>query len=241
MANGCWRVELANGVVADAERVVLATGAHPRSLNYDCSHEISLDTALNKTELAGHVTEHDTVAVVGSAHSAVLVMKFLSELSTGRIINLYTKPLVYPQAMDGWVLHGDSGLKGVAAQWAKNVLEKNLPCKLVRLHNTEDARKAWLPICTKIIYAAGFERNPIPACQPIMSYDTSTGKIASGLFGIGIAFPEVAVDPLGNEEHKIGLGSFMQHALEQLPEWMHSKSALCRFNKFEELFTVCVL
>ena len=38
-----------------------------------------------------------------------------------------------------------------------------------------------------------------------MAYDTHTGRIAPGLFGIGIAFPEVIVDKLGNEEQKIGL------------------------------------
>ncbi len=242
-----WHIELANGVEFDAQRVVLATGSRPRSLNYACEEEIPLDDALNKNILVGQVTSEDTVAVVGSAHSAVLVLKNLSELPVGRIINFYKTPFVYTQDMGGWLLYSSSGLKGIAAEWAKNVLEKNPPCNLVRVLNSEKARNAWLPLCTKIIYAAGFDRNPIPGCDQNMSYDTHTGKIAPGLFGIGIAFPEVVVDQAGNTEHKIGLNSFMQHALEMLPEWTRESSAsknretLSRFRSFESLFDIHIL
>ncbi len=236
-----WHIECGNGFECDADRVVLATGSHPRSLNYTDSPEISLDIALNQQLLADYVTQDDTVAVVGSAHSAVLVLKFLSELPVGRIINFYKKPLIYTQDMGGWQLYSSSGLKGLAAEWAKNVLEKNPPCNLVRIYNSEKARAAWLPLCTKIVYAAGYERNPIPGCNPDLVYDTHTGKIAPGLFGIGIAFPEVIIDEAGNEEHKIGLNSFMQHALEMLPEWMRTKDALCRFREFEALFDIQIL
>lgn len=236
-----WHIELANGLEFSADRVVLATGSRPRSLNYACSQEIPLDIALNQQALSQEVAPDDTVAVIGSAHSAVLVLKFLSEVPVGRIINFYKNPLVYTQDMGGWLLYSSSGLKGIAAEWAKNVLEKNPPCNLVRVYNSEKARAAWLPLCNKIIYAAGYERNPIPGCMPDMAYDTHTGAIAPGLFGIGIAFPEVIVDQAGHEEHKIGLNSFMEHALEMLPEWMRTKDALCRFKGFEELFDIQIL
>ncbi len=237
-----WHIELANGHEFDAERVVLATGSHPQSLGYqECSAEISLDSALNKDLLVDLVTVDDTVAVVGSAHSAVLVLKFLSELPVGRIINFYKKPFVYTQDMGGWQLYSSSGLKGVAAQWAQEVLEKRPPCNLVRIFNSERARQAWLPLCTKIIYAAGYERNPIPGCPPDMAYDTHTGVIAPGLFGIGIAFPEVVVDPAGNTEYKIGLNSFMQHAQQMLPKWLRAKEVTTRFAQFEDLFDIHLL
>ncbi len=241
-----WHIELADGKEFDAQRVVLATGAHPRSLQYqECAEEIPLDYALNKDLLGQLVNPEDTVAVIGSAHSAVLVLKFLSELPVSRIINFYKKPFVYTQDMGGWLLYSSSGLKGIAAEWAKNVLEKNPPCNLARIYNSEKARKAWLPLCTKIIYAAGYERNPIPGCNPDMEYNTQTGFIAPGLFGIGIAFPEVIVDQAGNTEYKIGLNSFMQHALDMLPVWNRSRlqviEMLYNFKRFEELFDIHVL
>ena len=79
-------------------------------------------------------------------------------------MNFYKKPLVYTQDMGDWQLYSSSGLKGVAAQWAKS-LKENPPCNLVRHFQFEKARAAWLPICTKIVYAAGYERNPIPGCS----------------------------------------------------------------------------
>ena len=41
-----------------------------------------------------------------------------------------------------------------------------------------------------------------------------------GLFGAGIAFPEKVVDPLGNEEHAVGLWKFMRYLKEVVPDWV---------------------
>jgi hypothetical protein len=236
-----WNIAV-EGKTFSAQRVVLATGSHPRSLNYACEHEIPLDIALDKKELAQQVHGDDTIAVVGSAHSAVLIMKFLSELPVGRIINFYNKPLQYVQNMGTWILHPESGLKGVAAEWARNVLEKNPPANLIRLLNTESLREAWLPICNKIVYAAGFERTTLPpingSLEPV-TYDATTGVIAPHLFGIGIAFPEVQVDPLGHRENRVGLNSFMAYAQRVTPEWLNKD--LMRFKSFEKLFIIDLL
>jgi hypothetical protein len=236
-----WQVTLNNQTLT-AQRVVLATGSHPRSMDYDCGSEISLDVALDKAQLAQCVSPADSIAVVGSAHSAVLVMKALSELPVARIINFYTTPLQYVIDMGSWVLHAESGLKGIAAEWARTVLEKNPPANLVRVINSEASRTAWLPICNKVIYASGFERNDIPpingSTAPI-TYNPTTGIIAPHLFGIGIAFPEVQIDPLGNKEHRVGLNSFMAYALRVTPEWLHKD--LHRFTAFEKLFAITVL
>lgn len=237
-----WHVA-AGDINFSAKRVVLATGSHPRSLDYNCDTQIPLDSALDKSKLAQLVKPNDTIAVIGSAHSAILAMKFLSELNVGRIINFYNKPLQYVEDMGSWALHAESGLKGIAAQWAREVLEKNQPPNLMRIMNCEAARTAWLPICNKIIYAAGFERNDLPpingSSQPV-SYDSKTGVIGTHLFGIGIAFPELQTDPLGNSEYRIGLNSFINYAQRVIPEWMN-KDLLNRFRSFEDLFIIDLL
>jgi len=47
-------------------------------------------------------------------------------------------------------------------------------------------------------------------------YDPHTGQIATGLYGVGIAFPEVWVDPEGYREPRVGFAnSFVTH-LERL-------------------------
>jgi len=224
------------------ENVVLATGSHPRSLDYNCTNEIGLDIALNKDALAQVVSPEDSVAVVGSSHSAVLVLKFLSEIKVKKIINFYKNPLQYSVDMGTWTLHVSTGLKGIAAQWAREVLEKNPPGNLLRLYNNKEARDAWLDVCNKIIYAVGFERNDLPIINGNTSeitYDDCSGVIAPRLFGIGIAFPEKYTDPLGNVEHRVGLNSFMEYAQRVMPEWLAKERN--RFDSFEKLFTIDVM
>jgi hypothetical protein len=40
------------------------------------------------------------------------------------------------------------------------------------------------------------------------------------LFGIGIAFPERAVDRFGYVEYRVGLKKFMDHLHDVLPLWL---------------------
>lgn len=247
-----WHAQVNNQVIS-AHHVVLATGSHPRSLHYETNaQELSLDIALQKHLLAQQVGKNETVAVIGSAHSAVLLLKFLYELQIKRIINFYMKPLVYAVDMGNWVLHGNSGLKGSTAEWAKNVLEKNTPASIERVLNTPENIKQLLPECSKIIYAVGYERNTLPFIKenPELTYDDTTGIIAPRLFGIGIAFPEKYTDPLGNQEHRIGLNSFMTYAQRVIPQWLalaeskrceihHQQRAL--LNVYEQLFMIDLL
>ena len=88
--------------------VVLATGSHPRTLDYQCSHEIPLDCALDKQVLSQMIESTDSIAVIGSLHSAVLVLKSLSELPVKRILNFYKHQLEYEKP--------EIGLMGVAAR-----------------------------------------------------------------------------------------------------------------------------
>lgn len=217
-----------------ASHVVLAVGAHPKRLDYDCCNEIPLDAALNKENLRNQVSIKDTVAVVGSAQSAILLLKYLSELSVGRILNFYRNPIEFD---------GESGLKAATARWARDVLLKHPPANLLRLYNSCDALKAWLPICTKIIYAVGFERNDLPTISnaPYIDFDDRNGIIGPRLFGIGIAFPEKYEDENGKTVSSIGLINFLEYAQEILPSWMATKRPLSLYEQFEELFDIQML
>ena len=241
-----WIITLKSGIQFFSTNVVLATGSHPRTLDYEeCKNIIPLDEAIDPYKLPHYVNDQDTVAVVGSAHSAILLLKYLSELSVPRVFNFYTTPIVYPTPMEGgWVLHESTGLMGMAAQWAKEVLEKNPPAKIIRLGSTEEMLKTWLPLCTKVIYAAGFERNELPAIPGLSydKYDTQTGRIGIGLYGIGIAFPREYTDPLGNVEKEVGLLDFMEHALLVVPNWVQQRDiSLVQWKRFSELFSIVTL
>ena len=206
--NDQWHITTNNGSF-NSENVVLATGAHPRTVSYEGVLQIPLDVALDKNLLAKEVNEQDTIGVIGSGHSAILILKYLSELSVAQVVHLYKKPFVYPITMKSGIAWKETGLKGQAAELAKNVLEVNPPQNLVRIFSTPESVQAWIGKCTKIIYAGGFERNELPAINGDTSiyenYNRSSGLIGPRLYGIGIAFPQQQVDPLGNIENLVGL------------------------------------
>ncbi len=227
-----------------SDHVILATGSHPRDLLYEGKKQIPLDQALDKKILAANLTKDDIVGVVGSAHSALLIVKYLTELPVKAIYNFYKKPIVYPTPVANGVAWQEAGIKGELATWTQNVLTKNPPINLKRIFNTPQAMKRWLARCTKIIYAAGFDRNELPSIggdQTLYdNYDCSAGVIGPRLFGVGIAFPEKRIDPLGNVEYLVGLPFFMPYIQKIVPQWMQTK-----FNRslyeFNELFTITIL
>lgn len=192
-----------------SDNVVLATGAHPKALQYEGIPQIPLDMALDKEKLAKLINRDDSIAIIGSGHSALLILKYLTELSVERIVNFYNKPITYPVRMRKGIAWQEAGLKGDVAVWAKTVLEANPPKNVVRVQNTPQSMQELLPQCTKVIYAVGFERNELPPINGDTSiytnYDRASGIIGPRLYGVGIAFPQQKVDPLGNVEYLVGL------------------------------------
>jgi hypothetical protein len=213
-----WHVETERQSTILAQHVVLATGSRPATLAYGQSKIIPLDYALDQENLASLITPDDRVGVVGGAHSAILILKYLSEMNVKKIYNFYKYPITY------LVERSTTGLKGITAQWAREVLEKNPPDNLERIKIQHDSElEELLKTCTKVIYAIGYERNqlpPINATLPIEQYEKTTGVIAPRLFGIGIAFPEQAVNQQGILQYKVGLNSFIDYAHKMIPQWM---------------------
>lgn len=216
-----------------SKNVILATGSAPIKEKYEennFAEVIPLDYALNLEILKKIITEKDTVALFGGSHSAILILKYLSEMPVKQIFNFYRHPLLYAIDMGDWTLNSTNGLKGETAKWAREVLEKNPPTNLIRIKNTEDNRKQFLSQCTKIIYAIGYKPNLLPTITtngiPMeeIHFDPESGIIGPRLFGIGLAFPGSYYDLQGNKEQLIGLNSFMQYALYMLPEWIDIKS-----------------
>ncbi|RKP18205.1 hypothetical protein ROZALSC1DRAFT_30077, partial [Rozella allomycis CSF55] len=225
--NWCIEIE-GSGQKYYCDSAILATGSHPRESRQSPSethHEITsihLDVALDPERLGQIITEDDTVAVVGSSHSAILVLKNLSQTTSCKsILNFYREELKFAEYKDGWILYDNTGLKGQAATWARNELSKVQKIKRIKLPKEKNKEKevylAHLRGCTKIVYAIGFERNPLPiisvndrVCREI-SYNPKNGQISDengpldNCFGFGIAFPEKTIDPMGNVEYAVGL------------------------------------
>lgn len=250
-----WHVGTLQGTTLSSNHVILATGSHPKVLPYGQDKVLPLDTVLDPDNLAQLVHDQDIVGIVGSSHSAILLLKYLSEIPVKHIYNFYKYPLQYAVDMGDWTLNKFTGLKGVVAEWAHNVLEKNPPANLTRILSSDLILQTMLKECTKVIYAIGFDQNELPLLNgsiAIETYNEKNGFIAPRLFGIGIAFPELTSDRLGNPGYCISFECFMEYAQKLVPvwthdelfkqsKWQHARAQLHRLQKITDLFSIYAL
>jgi cation diffusion facilitator CzcD-associated flavoprotein CzcO len=217
-----WEITLINSKLR-AKNVVIATGADPKSLIFPGIEEIPLTTALDPDKLASACNNNDTVAVFGSSHSAVIILKtLLEQCDIKKVINFYLSPLRYAVYFDDWILFDDTGLKGTTAEWAREHIDGKLPAKLERIISNEENLRIALPLCNKAIYATGFQKRLIPIeGMHTLEYNDRSGIIAPGLFGFGIAFPEAKQDRFGTLEYRVGLWKFMDYLNRVMPIWLN--------------------
>lgn len=205
-----------------ANKVILATGAVPLHLNYQDVELLPFDTAIDPIKLEQVIDTESTYAVFGSSHSAIMIIKNLVDLGLKKIINFYRSPCRYAIPLEDWILFDNTGLKGETAQWAKEHIDGNLPPNLYRYLASEQNIARHLPECNKVIYAVGFEKrhNILLGDLPEIQYNPHNGIIAPGLFGFGIAYPELKTDPLGNQELQVGIWKFLQYLNKVMPLWV---------------------
>lgn len=217
--DGTWTLFCEDGRY-QAKNIILAIGAQPRKLSHDIE-ELPLQTVLNTKLLSQAVRPGEKVAVLGASHSGVLAMMNLLREGVS-VLNFYRSPLRFACVYQDWILYDDSGLKGDAAIFAKQYLLGRCPPSLKRYYASPENIEKYLQECHKVVYAIGFERREL-ICQdfPLVSYDPYTGIIAPGLFGLGIAYPELKRDPLGQEHYRVGLWKFMQYLKNVLPIWLN--------------------
>ena len=232
----CWTITTTSpeqqGNDHEAECVVLATGSAPVEPRTSPTTMISLDTALTPSLLKQKLDEQNSnkIAVVGSSHSAILALKNVCDHSpSNQLLHFYRSDLKFAEYKDDWILYDNTGLKGLAADWAKErypTLPNIKRFKLNRKPADEEQLYAQeLPSCNFIVYAIGYKPVPVPHVfvdgkAHAIEFDTLTGKFnTDGLFGCGIAFPERVTDPLGNVEYAVGFYKFMTFVKKVSPSW----------------------
>lgn len=218
LKNRMWELSL-EGKTIHSKSVILAYGATPKKLSYPSLTEIPLEIALDAQKVKG--LENDTIAVFGSSHSAMIILKNLLDAGAKKIINFYQSPLKYAVYQKDWILFDNTGLKGHAAEWAKENIDGSLPPNLERVYSKDPHFKGKLSECNKVVYAVGFDsRKTVETPQfGDLKYNPTNGIIAPGLFGLGIAFPERCEDSFGNVEYNVGLWKFMKYLNKVLPIW----------------------
>lgn len=206
-----------------ARNVILAVGADPRRLSYPGLTEIAVEDALNPDKLARLPLDGATVAVFGSSHSTMIALPNLLDRPVDRIINFYRSPLKYAVELDGWTLFDDGGLKGHAADWARENIDGVLPRRLERVLMHSNGFEEALSRCDHVVYTVGFERRTLPQTPQWgqLKYNPLNGIIAPGLFGCGVAFPKSHTDPYGVTQSRVGLHKFMEDIDSALPVWLN--------------------
>lgn len=213
-----------------SQNVILATGAEPQILHYSMPELIPFTTAIDKQRLQDVVDITKNYAVFGSSHSAIIIIQHLVDLGVKKVINFYRSPCRYAINMGDWTLFDNTGLKGQTAHWARKYIDGTLPTNLVRYTATETNIQDQLPACDKVIYAVGFTRRTslIISGFEHHHYDPHVGILGPGLFGFGIAYPQIKPDPMGCLESQVGLWKFMVYLNKVLPIWLKYP---CTFSK----------
>jgi len=221
LENRAWEIGLGKEKIR-SQSVILATGALPKKLNFPSLKEIPIEVALNDELLEKENLGNDTVAEFGSSHSSMIVLQNLLKAGAKKILNFYLSPTKYAVNMGDWILFDNTGLKGEAAAWAKDHIDGALPKSLERHPSSSPDFNALLKGCSKVVYTIGFDRRTPPQTLqfPDLTYNEHNGIIAPGLFGLGIAYPEMVEDPYGNIEYNVGLWKFMVYLRKVLPLWM---------------------
>ena len=215
--NRCWEITVDKHIFR-ATNVILAIGAEPDRLSYKNVKEIILEDALNYSQLKQCCDNVDSVAVFGSSHSAIIIIRYLVELGLSRIVNFYQSPIKFALPMGDWTLFDNTGLKGTTADWARENILGKIPENLYRYQATKQNIGTYLDGCDRVIYAVGFHPRVIEvAGMAGLRHNVHNGIIAPGLFGFGIAFPKQTIDPFGNREESVGLWKFMMHINTVLP------------------------
>ncbi|OBK86960.1 FAD/NAD(P)-binding protein [Mycolicibacter sinensis] len=216
-----WTVHTEGGKLSSTN-VILAIGSVPKRLSYPGLEEIPLEVALDPGKLSQLALDGATVAVFGSSHSSMIALPNLLQTPVRKVNNFYRNPLKYAVYLKDWILFDDTGLKGEAARWARENIDGTHPPRLHRCWVDGPEFSERLQECSHVVYTVGFERRQLPLTPQWgpLTYDDSNGILAPGLFGIGIAFPEYRINPLGSGEYRVGLYKFMQLLDDALPLWL---------------------
>lgn len=219
--NNLWTLETDKRSYT-ASNVILATGAEPKSLDL-AKDELDFADAIDKDKLQANFNPQHTYAVFGSSHSAFIIVRNLVELGAKQVVNFYRSPCKYAVDMGDYYLFDNTGLKGETAEWTRKNIDGVLPDNLVRHITTEENLAKYLPSIDKVIYAVGFaaRKNIRVGDFKNLHYNPHLGILAPGLFGFGIAYPELKYDKFGNPEQQVGLWKFSQYLEKVLPVWMN--------------------
>ena len=229
----CWQADIATAsapVVAESDAVILAVGAHPtipteiadspslslrlRSLDHMVCPEYVANAFMASPEL-----RRKEWTVVGSSHSAMLVVMNLIENGAQHVRNFYRSDFRFQHMTPhGWKRYQGTGLKGPVGDWVR----RNDSHPALERIRVSGERGSLLPHLLPessdgpIVCAIGYTRNNLPAIhlydrsEPLSgdAYHRDTGALleapGKNIFGGGIAYPQDTIEGDGRREPWVG-------------------------------------
>ena len=210
-----------------SENVIFCPGQTPISLPYNNDIEIPLEIGLNFNILKLLVEERKikTIAIYGSSHSSMLVIKNAYEAGVEKIINFYREPIKHAEYMDGWIRWDNTGLKGDCSEWVKEYIEGDKKAKNIFRYDNSDPSfndRQYLKGIDAVCYTIGFSRknypqlvingNNVDSNKMYNNYNPHTCEISQNMIGMGIGFPEKVTSPEGDTSFNVGLLDFIKTA-----------------------------
>ena len=245
-----WTVTIPGHDRVTAPRLFLCTGSHPTPSSFHTQYNpdltpLDLDQCMVRSTLPSLFPSDrpSTIAVIGNSHSGILVCRNIYELSSShtrdiRILNFRRRGIRFAEYRDDGIVFDNTGLKGATADWARDVMEKHPDeaiLQQIELDDEDAVYRAHLPKCTHIVYAIGYTPSAYPRLyvdgrriDQDVEFDMHTSgfrilgteEVVKGLFGCGIAFPELVKDPEGHVEAAVGLAKFFKFAERVKGDWV---------------------
>lgn len=207
-AEGTWKLETSTGVLFEAKKLILCTGASPKILDLP-KPVIPLSAALTPALLTNYVASNDAVVVFGTAHSGTLALRNLRDAGVSAISGLYKGSTPFILARDGQ----SEGIKQESAAIADDLLANGW-ARLISMNDFAAAHRATAE-ADAVVYAIGFER-PVPVYTDA---DGTTKPLigAPHVYGFGIGFPALYTAANGAQYPDVGFGGFVAAIKAALP------------------------
>lgn len=206
------------------------------------------------------------VAVIGNSHSGILVCRNLYQIAESgerdlKVLNFHRRDIKFAEYRDDGVVFDSTGLKGDTADWAREHMtggkagpdSTGIIRQINLLPDESEVYHRYLPECTHIIYAIGYDPSPLPPLiidgrdrsrdvafdmhssgfhlakrqqeikENSMEDGVPNGSASDprvpGLYGLGIAFPEMVKDPEGHVEAAVGFAKFFKFSERVKDDW----------------------
>lgn len=165
---------------AETSSLILCTGSSPSRIPLPTStpQQIDLDSTLDRAKLRALLpsSQPTTIGIIGTSHSAIVVLMNLFSLYTSthphlRVRWFVRSGLQYAEEMDGWILRDNTGLKGASADFAREHLEPDKLASspvggmLETVHcpdASDPGMKGELEKCEFVVQAIGYTRDKLP-------------------------------------------------------------------------------